>query len=312
MARSSKPKAYTFAQLLADVKRRRSIRKGKVNSYDEGRLQSACAKEYGTDISFESVVGLRTILCRKMAIPPKAVEEMDAQEAIDRICGIKRCPPELAFQELTPGSPEKVPKIWLDALAHNQYLIDYIHIGMGAWQTVSRADCIIVPGTTPSLCPDADPVMPAHLLPSVKEAFCELKLLNAGQTIHWVGVKTYLRKRCRCFGTGAPARSPGRASAAATTDTSDIMPIAIEGERVLVKGKVVRLDVTSEGMKDILHFLDQLIGMRGQWLSGPDISKANSQKYPDRYRWDRLPLPRRIKRHIESKHKLGYRIKAAK
>jgi hypothetical protein len=194
-------RTYTFGQLLTDLKRNKPIRKGKVNFFDEYRLREECARKYATDITHESAAGLRDALCRKREMPPAMIDAMDAQTVIDLICDVTRLPPELAFQELVPGHPEKVPKVWLEAVAHNQYLIDYLKIGIDVWQPISRADCLIVDGERPTLCPDADPVMPVDFLPEVEVRFRELGLLKGGQTIHWVGVKTHTRNRCRCFGT---------------------------------------------------------------------------------------------------------------
>jgi hypothetical protein len=189
---------YTFGQLLTRLKCRKPIRNGKVNFFDESRLRTECARRYATDITYESVVGLRDALGRTQAIPPTMIDALDAQAVIDRICDLKRLSPEATAQELMrPGGPS----FWQSAAAHNQYLIDYIQIGMDVWQPVSRADCLIVDGKRPTLCPDADPVMPVAFLPAVESCFHDLELLQPEQTIHWVGVRAYARNRCRCFET---------------------------------------------------------------------------------------------------------------
>jgi hypothetical protein len=96
-------------------------------------------------------------------------------------------------------------------------------------------------------------------------------------------------------------------------DKPSPLPVAIDGERLLVNGKPMRLDVTDDVLGDIRHFLGQLIQKGGQWITGPEIARANSSRYGDRYRWDRLiaRLPSRLKKHIETKRKLGYRIRVA-
>jgi hypothetical protein len=298
MARSTKPAHYTFAQLVGDVKRHRSIRNGKVNVFDEHRLKSACAREYGTGITYKSLLGLRVKLCRKLAVPAEEADAKDAQEIIDLICGVKRCPPELAFQQIAPGSAEKVPGIWLNAVAHNQYLIDYIYVGLDTWHPISRADCLIVSGKKPTLCPDADPVMPADLLASVVDAFCKLGLLKDGQTIHWVGVKSYVRGRCRCY----------------DTQPSGNLPIRVQGERVFIGDKEITLNLTTERRREALCLIRHVLSQRGGWITGPDIAiaeKAETGVDLTGTRWDRVfkSFPPSIKKHIESRSRKGYRLR---
>src|SRR5262245_17849597 len=98
-------RSYTFGQLLADLKRNKPIRNGKVNSFDEHRLREECARKYATDITHESVAGLRDALCRKRALPPATIDALDAQAVIDLICDIKR----LSLEEAIQG--------WQDAVA---------------------------------------------------------------------------------------------------------------------------------------------------------------------------------------------------
>jgi hypothetical protein len=90
-----------------------------------------------------------------------------------------------------------------------------------------------------------------------------------------------------------------------------VSPIVIDGQRVQVNGQSISLDVTGERLQDSLHFLNQLVENLGNWVSGPDISKAAPERYDERFRWDRLQrsLPRAIRKHIETDRRKGKRLK---
>jgi hypothetical protein len=113
------------------------------------------------------------------------------------------------------------------------------------------------------------------------------------------------------------ARGVGKSGGQAPDDagTGNILKpaalIAIDGDHVLVNGQIVPLNMTAERLKDVLHFLSQLIENCGQWVSGPDISKAAPDRYNDRYRWDRVQrsLPPVITDHIETDRRKGKRLK---
>jgi hypothetical protein len=89
-------------------------------------------------------------------------------------------------------------------------------------------------------------------------------------------------------------------------------PIAIQESRVLVNGQFVPLNLTTERLFDALHFLRQLIASCGQWVTGPDISKACPERYDNRFRWDRVQqaLPPAITQHIETDRRKGKRLKS--
>jgi hypothetical protein len=90
-----------------------------------------------------------------------------------------------------------------------------------------------------------------------------------------------------------------------------VSPIVIDGQRVQVNGRFISLNVTEERLEDILHFLNQLIANLGNWVSGPDISKAAPNRYDERFRWDRLQrsLPPIIQKHIQTDRRKGKRLK---
>jgi len=275
---------YTFGQLLANLQGGNSILAGKVDVFDEGRLQGECARHFATGIVYESVVGLRDKVCRERELPPDIINGLDAQAVVHMICDIQRV------------SLGEFMTVAQDAVANNQYPIDKIHIGAGYWPTISRADCLIVPGNEPTLCPNADPVMPVALLPSVEQAFRRLGLIDAGNSIHWVGVRSFVRNKCRCFIEPA---TPTR--------------IVVRGSAVFVDGHEVPLDFTKEKLVDALCFIRHVVAMKGIWISGPEIADAEKKENKrdlENVRWDRVfnALPEQIKVHIESNRRKGYRL----
>jgi hypothetical protein len=102
------------------------------------------------------------------------------------------------------------------------------------------------------------------------------------------------------------SRSPGPAAEAKNR-------LQIEDGKVLLDGKQVPLGLTTEASDAALCFLHHLIEAHGDWISGPEITKAEAMK-PGQglagQRWDRvknkLPVP--IRTLICSDRRKGYRI----
>jgi hypothetical protein len=104
------------------------------------------------------------------------------------------------------------------AFQESNYRVDYILLGENRTFPIYRNWCVPVPGSSPSLCPNADP--PADeadrkvllaLLPDIEKRFRSLRLIGKGQTIHWVGRQERLGTVCMCFrngvkDTGSPAK----------------------------------------------------------------------------------------------------------
>jgi hypothetical protein len=84
--------------------------------------------------------------------------------------------------------------------------------------------------------------------------------------------------------------------------------LRIKGKTVFLDGKAIPLDLTPDRRDAVLCLLRNLIRMRGQWISGPDINRAEIDF--SGIRWDRVvrDLPEPIRARIESNRKLGYRI----
>ncbi len=109
-------------------------------------------------------------------------------------------------------------------------------------------------------------------------------------------------------GQAAPC-VPLQADPAAVGNQSSC-PIQVEGQRVSVRGSVVHLDMTEEGVGNAIHFLSTLIGRLGQWVSGPEIGRCDRSGAMAGVRWDRLlkRLPVAVTARIQSNRKLGYRL----
>lgn len=222
--RTAAPAPYTFGELLADVKLGVSIRRGDVGFWDEHDLTAECAREFGTGITYGSLVSLRDRLCRKRGWPPEKIDGMAALAVIDLICDKQR---------VTPG--QSLMALGQQAIANNQFFIATIQVSPFHTMDVHRADCLIVDGESPSLCPDADPIMPVQFLPRVEQSFRALGLLDLadkstgslrarmegrlkpGRTIHWIGYRAYARGRCRCFVAPTPPAPAARPATEAVT-----------------------------------------------------------------------------------------------
>ncbi len=85
-------------------------------------------------------------------------------------------------------------------LHHGMATLDTIQVGVEPGQVVqvTGLSCKVVRGSTPTACPDANPVLPPSLLDAAERAIRQLCPLPPGTTIHWVGHETGVRSRCRC------------------------------------------------------------------------------------------------------------------
>jgi predicted transcriptional regulator len=72
---------------------------------------------------------------------------------------------------------------------------------------VTGYSCLVVAGDRPTLCSEADPVLPTSLLPAALRAVRRLNNLPQGTTIHWVGDETGIRNRCPHY-PDAPYAAP--------------------------------------------------------------------------------------------------------
>jgi hypothetical protein len=90
------------------------------------------------------------------------------------------------------------------AFQNSNFLIDFIILANGGRFPVYRRDCKAVPGTTPSICPSAEPKPPVRLRPpgemlaGLEKRFRELRLVADGETIHWVGRQSTVESTCVC------------------------------------------------------------------------------------------------------------------
>jgi hypothetical protein len=80
-------------------------------------------------------------------------------------------------------------------------------VAPGLAAQVTGLSCKVVPGTRPSICPDAEPLLPHPLLPRLEEIIRGACRLTPGTTVHWVGQDAALRARCRCH-PNAPSAAP--------------------------------------------------------------------------------------------------------
>jgi len=93
-----------------------------------------------------------------------------------------------------------------------------------------------------------------------------------------------------------------------STDHTTVAKLQVVANELLFDGQKVPLDLTPEGKADALAFLRQVVGQKGNWISGPDIGKAENK---EGVRFDRVykKLPDPIRELIESDRRKGYRLR---
>jgi hypothetical protein len=91
------------------------------------------------------------------------------------------------------------------AFQNANFLVDEILLGEGRRFPIYRYWCIPAAGSTPSICPNADPPTDEadrkvllEYLPEIAQRFRDLRLIPEDQIIHWVGRQTKLGTICRC------------------------------------------------------------------------------------------------------------------
>ncbi|HYV39716.1 MAG TPA: metallophosphoesterase [Gemmataceae bacterium] len=90
------------------------------------------------------------------------------------------------------------------AFQNANFLVDYVILANGKRFPIYRRDCKAVPGTTPSICPSADPKPPVRLRPDgemmalMDKRFRDLHLVGDGETIHWIGRQATVETTCIC------------------------------------------------------------------------------------------------------------------
>ena len=86
--------------------------------------------------------------------------------------------------------------------------------------------------------------------------------------------------------------------------------LAVEKGELLLDGKPVLLDFTTEKKEDALAFFRQVIGQRGGWISSTEIGrneKKEGVRFDRVYRHEKLPA--QVKELIESDRRKGYRLR---
>ncbi|AWM37123.1 hypothetical protein GobsT_49530 [Gemmata obscuriglobus] len=174
------------AHLLPDESEMQGIR----------RIEVLCDLEPGeAGINTSKVRRLRAKICQRQRWQPQHANELTLDEAADLLEGVQR----VTLDELQQASR--------DQLRHGLCTIDHISAGTGEWVQVTGLSCKVIAGSTPTACPDANPVLPPSLLSLAEQAIRRLYPLPEGTTVHWVGHDTGVRNRCRCH-PGAPFAAP--------------------------------------------------------------------------------------------------------
>src|SRR5262249_44592170 len=119
-----------------------------------------------------------------------------------------------------------------------------IELGEGQHFPIYRDWCIAAPGTTPTICPNADPPADdadrralSQYLPEISQQFRDLHLIGEDQTIHWVGRQARLATVCHCDpAEGATDREP-EPEVNPTGESTPSVQLRGQGEEPIVLGK---------------------------------------------------------------------------
>jgi hypothetical protein len=92
--------------------------------------------------------------------------------------------------------------------------------------------------------------------------------------------------------------------------------LIIKKRSVSLDGKPVPLDMTAEAREVTLCYLGHLIRAGGEWISGPDINRAENDRGRNSLagqRWDRVraSLPSPFQKLIQTDRRKGYRLSPA-
>jgi hypothetical protein len=160
------------------------------------RIELLCDLEEGeAGINAAKVRRLRARICRRQHWQPQHAEGLTLGEAADILEGVQRV------------TLEELQRAQSGYLHHGLATLDTVHVGSEEVVQVTGLSCKVVAGTTPTACPDANPVLPPSLLAGAERAIRRLYPLPEGTTIHWVGHDAGVRNRCRCH-PNAPFAAP--------------------------------------------------------------------------------------------------------
>jgi hypothetical protein len=162
-----------------------------------GRIELLCDREPGEPgITAAKVRRLRARVCEIQGWrTPEPANALDLNTVADLLNGVRRV------------SLEELQQVARDQFHHGLAEHDRISLGCDRWVGVTGLSCKVIPGSTPTLCPNANPDLPPSLLATAEQAVRRLNHLPEGTTIHWVGHDTGLRNRCTCH-PDAPYAAP--------------------------------------------------------------------------------------------------------
>jgi hypothetical protein len=153
------------------------------------RIELLCDRLPGeAGITAAKVRRLRADICERLQLQIPQADQLSLNEAADALEGVH----PLSLSDLQSAQKQ--------AVHHGFAALDYINVGVEPGQVVqvTGLSCKVVRGSTPTACPDANPVLPPSMLGLAEKAIRRLTPLPEGTTIHWVGHDTGYRSRCRC------------------------------------------------------------------------------------------------------------------
>jgi len=146
----------------------------------------------------------------QVASPQQTVESPTADTPSDDVADAQECE-----GKATPAADSAIAKLRADAerAAIESGFFDALDGVYHPHQTLwfGPRSVKFVPGNVPSVCPHADPFLPAQFARVAEQAFQRLGAVPAGHTTHYVGEQSTLETTCACDSATvgvAPVNSP--------------------------------------------------------------------------------------------------------
>lgn len=185
---------WSLGQLILELSKGERLDRHQIPGL--ARIELLCDLEPGAPgVNEEKVRRLRARICLQQHWETSHADQLELTEAADIHQGVKR----VSLDELQAASQSSI-HLGLCTL-------DRISFGADEPIQVTGLSCKVIAGTTPTVCPKANPPLPPGLLALAEKAIRRLNQLPVGTTIHWVGHDTGYRNRCPCH-PDAPFTAP--------------------------------------------------------------------------------------------------------
>ena len=168
-------------------------------NYYLDQIIAICDEEWADGLTTANLRRLRARIVKRQKCDLAAADELNLAEALAVLEGNTL----VSFETMN-----QLQSVW--ANAPYTTLDRFIDLGVD----IAQADIQVVAGERPTICPNADPSLPAEVADKVLDTarrFPGLFPMKKGQTIHWVGRRAWERNRCTCSFPQTERLDAGRA-----------------------------------------------------------------------------------------------------